>query len=68
MSTKQGLKSPARRKFIRKAGVGMGAAGALALGLPDEPAKAAEASKRDPAAGGYRETEHVRKAYGLARF
>jgi hypothetical protein len=68
MSTKQNLKSPARRKFFRKAGVGIGIAGAAALGLPGEPAKAAETSGKDFKAGSYRETEHVKKAYQTARF
>ncbi len=68
MSKDNGLKSPERRKFFRKAGIGIGAAGAVALGVPAEPAKAAPTADSDVRAGSYRETEHVKKAYRLARF
>lgn len=68
MSKDKGLKSPERRKFFRKAGVGIGAAGAVALGVPAEPAKAAGTTGSDVRAGAYRETEHVKKAYETARF
>lgn len=68
MSGKKSLKSPERRKFIRGAGVGIGAVGAVALSLPAGRAKAAAESPSGTASSGYRETEHVRKAYGLARF
>ncbi len=66
MSNDQELKSPARRKFFRKAGIGIGVAGAAAIGASKGPAKAAENSgDRD---GSYRETEHVKMAYRTARF
>ncbi len=68
MSKDKGLKSPARRKFFRKAGIGIGAAGAVALGVPAEPAKAAGTTDGAVRDGGYRETEHVKTAYRLARF
>ncbi len=68
MSKDKELKSPERRRFFRKAGVGIGAAGAVALGLQDAPAKAAESSGANVRDGGYRETDHVKKAYETARF
>jgi hypothetical protein len=68
MSKDNGLKSLERRKFFRKAGIGIGAAGAVALGVPAEPAKAAGTTDSDVRAGGYRETEHVKKAYQSARY
>ena len=61
------LKSPARRKFFRKAGIGIGAAGAVAMGVPKGPAMATENSG-DVRDGSYRETEHVKSAYKTARF
>ena len=64
MSEKE-VKSVGRRDFFRKAGVG--ALGAAAVGLT-----AAEAGAASPASSsegsGYRETEHVKKYYELARF
>ncbi len=68
MGKDKGLKSPERRKFFRKAGIGIGAAGAVALGVPAEPAKAAGITDSNVRDGGYRETEHVKKAYETARF
>ncbi len=68
MTRDKELKSPERRKFFRKAGIGIGAAGAVALGVPAEQAKAAGTADSDFRAGSYRETEHVKKAYRLARF
>lgn len=54
-----------RRDFLRGVGVGAGAAGvAAAVGVGGGEAEAAE--KKDDA--GYRETEHVRRFYQLARF
>lgn len=64
MSEKE-AKSVGRRDFFRKAGVG--ALGAAAVGLT-----AAEAGAASPApssdGSGYRETEHVKKYYELAKF
>lgn len=55
-----------RRDFLTVAGVGVGAVGVavLAGGSGSAPAAAA-AAKPD---SGYRETEHVRRFYQLARF
>ena len=55
-----------RRGFLRIAGIDAlsGAAGAVAGGVA-APAKAREAG---PGRVGYRETEHVRRYYDLARF
>lgn len=55
-----------RRDFLRGVGVGAGAAGiaAIAASSGGEPAKAADR----PTSPGYRETEHVRRFYQLARF
>lgn len=57
--------SVGRRDFLRGVAVGAGAAGLAAAGtLESAPAGA----KEQPAAPGYRETEHVRLYYKLARF
>jgi hypothetical protein len=57
-----------RRSFLRGVGVGAGAAGvaavSLAAGPSTQPAKASQGKAR----AGYRETEHVRRVYELARF
>lgn len=55
-----------RRDFLRGVGVGAGAAGVATLvaGSGGSEAKAGE----DKSSTGYRETEHVRKFYHLARF
>ncbi|MCP5366164.1 MAG: twin-arginine translocation signal domain-containing protein [Hyphomicrobiales bacterium] len=59
----------ARRQFLKTAGLGAGAAGvaatALAVKAPEADAAAAPAGK--PRAG-YRETDHVRRYYELAKF
>lgn len=55
-----------RRSFLRGVGAGAGAAGVAALVATDG-AEAAPAEKEHKA-GGYRETEHVRRVYDLARF
>ena len=67
MRDKREVKSPDRRRFFTKAGLGVGAAGAVAIGLTSGTAKAA---KSDPGLrkGGYRETDHVRRFYELSRF
>lgn len=54
-----------RRAFLRGLGVSAAAAPAAALGLSTTPA---EAAAPDDQPGGYRETEHVRRAYETARF
>jgi hypothetical protein len=67
MSEDRTVKSPGRRAFFRRAGVGIGAAGVAAAGLAGG-ATAAEAPKKGTAAGDYAETDHVKTAYRLARF
>jgi hypothetical protein len=62
-----------RRKFMRSAGLGLGAAGAAAatFGRGGGDAEAAEGTKVDgqgKTKAGYQETEHVRRYYQLARF
>ncbi len=67
MKKDEALKSPKRRAFFAAAGVGAGAAGAVALGVSTKSADAAVADdKRDDA--GYRETAHVKRVYALSRF
>ena len=68
MSKKKSVTSPGRRHFFKKAGVGVGVAGIAALGLAGKDAKAADASADGKTAGAYRETEHVKTFYKLARF
>ena len=67
MGEKQALESPARRAFFRKAGVGVGAAGVLAVGLSGGSPQAQETTKKDFKKSAYRETEHVKKVYESAR-
>ena len=63
-----------RRKFMRSAGLGVGAAGVAAATFGrggDGDAQAAEPAGIDGKAktkAGYQETEHVRRYYQLARF
>jgi hypothetical protein len=54
-----------RRGFFRIAVRGAGAAGAFAVVAQATGVKAAAPTK---AAAGYRETEHVKRVYALARF
>ena len=54
-----------RRSFMRLAGLGAGVAGA-SIGLGAAEANASEASAAAP--GGYRETDHVKTYYRMARF
>ncbi|MBK8909413.1 MAG: hypothetical protein IPM60_16510 [Rhodospirillales bacterium] len=58
-----------RRAFIGAAGLAAGAAGIAAAGVAASAAPTAAKSEtgRRPAVG-YRETQHVRRAYALARF
>jgi hypothetical protein len=65
---KQGkdIKSPERRSFIKKAGLGAGAVGAVALGLPETTA-AADLGTGKTGGSGYRETDHVKRYYEIAR-
>lgn len=65
MEKNQDLKSTRRRDFLKLAGLGTVAGAAAAkAGAPDP----AEAAAADGKARGYRETEHVKKYYSLARF
>lgn len=54
-----------RRDFLTVAGVGVGAVGVAVLAGSASAPAAAAAAKPD---SGYRETEHVRRFYQLARF
>ncbi len=65
MKEEKEIKSVERRAFMKKAGIGVGAVGAVAVGLSKT--SAAEA----PGTGvklGYHETEHIKKYYETARF
>lgn len=66
--SKKELKSTSRRDFFRKAGFGAGALGAAAAGLSAARSKAAEPAAKKPNSAGYRESEHVKTYYKLARF
>jgi len=68
MKRETDLKSAARRDFFKKTGAGLGVAGAVAVGLAGGPAEAEIKPDRDSKKGGYRETDHVKRAYELARF
>ena len=68
MSEKKEAGAMGRRDFFRKAGLGAGAAGAVAVALSRTPAKAAVAGGKASGGKGYRETDHVKKYYELARF
>lgn len=63
MSEHKGTRAASRRDFLKKAAVAVGAAGAAAAAGP---AKAETPVTREQD-GGYRETDHVRKYYELAR-
>ena len=52
-----------RRSFLKLAGAGAAAGGAALVGGE----KAAEAAEAKPKASLYRETEHIRRYYELAR-
>ena len=57
----------ARRDFFKKAGLGIGAAGAAAVTMVAGEGEAAEMANSAHASG-YRETAHVKTFYELARF
>ena len=63
MSHTKEIRSTSRRDLLKLAGLAVGVAGAAAA---TSPAKAAAPVAR-PKDGGYRETDHVRKYYELAR-
>jgi nitrous oxide reductase len=56
-----------RREFLKKAAVSGGAAGVAAVALSKGSAEAAVVSD-SPKSSGYRETEHVKTYYELAKF
>ena len=66
MMDEKGKGTLARRDLFRAAGLGAGALGAVAVGLPAAPAEAKAGDDRTSQR--YRETEHVRKAYESSRF
>ncbi len=67
MSKLKQSKSLPRREFLKTAGLTAGAAGAAAVVL-SSPEKSAMPTDTEGKSGGYRETDHVRKYYELARF
>lgn len=62
------VQSKGRRSFFRAATLGVGAAGAAAVGLRPEQGQAADVDTPADDSAGYRETAHVKKYYELARF
>jgi anaerobic selenocysteine-containing dehydrogenase len=59
-------KTAQRRDFLKLAGLGTLAGAAAAAG--GTPRKAVAATAKPATDAGYRETDHVKKAYELARF
>jgi nitrous oxide reductase len=55
-----------RRRFLKMAGLGAAVTGA-AVGLAGRPVAAAQPAASGKTAAGYRETEHVKRYYALAR-
>ena len=68
MSEKKKKAAVGRRDFFKKAGLGAGAASAVAVGLAGRKAGAAAPSPGTANSAGYRESPHVKKYYELARF
>lgn len=70
--SEQETKSKARRQFFRVASLGIGAAGAAALGLRagsgEAKANAGESGSRKGKPVGYQHSAHVKRYYELARF
>lgn len=68
MSDRKTENRMSRRGFIRSAGSGVGAVGLASVALANPtPAQTAQTPPKRNSAG-YRETEHVRRAYALSRF
>ena len=65
MKTEKGTAKIGRRGFLKQAGVAVGTAGVAAVVSTQAPAASETA---DTKSTGYRETEHVRTYYELARF
>lgn len=68
MKRNKDLKSAGRRDFFKKAGAGLGLAGAVAAGLASGTAAAEVKLDRGSKSAGYRETDHVKRYYELAKF
>ncbi len=68
MGERKNIKSLERRTFMKRAGLGVGAVGAVAVGLSKTSAAAAPGTGAKPGKSGYRETAHVKKYYETARF
>lgn len=66
MTKEKGPKTAQRRDFLKLAGLGTLAGAAAAAGGTPRKAEAATGTK--PNGAGYRETDHVKKAYELSRF
>ncbi len=67
MTDRKDIQSIKRRDFMKKAGLGVGAVGAVAVGLPKTSAAASSGAGERPGSSGYRETEHIKTYYELAR-
>jgi anaerobic selenocysteine-containing dehydrogenase len=66
MTQDKQAKAAPRRDFLKLAGLGtLAGAAAAAAGAPG---KTQAATAKAPSGSGYRETEHVKKAYALSRF
>ncbi len=65
MTTETGSATLGRRGFLKQAGVAVGTAGVAAVVSTQAPAAS---EKADVKSTGYRETEHVRTYYELAKF
>ena len=68
MKDQKEVTSLGRRDFFRKAGLGAGAVGTVAVGLAGAKAQAGETARPSARSAGYTETELVKKYYELARF
>lgn len=67
MTDKKDKSTLARRDLFRAAGLGVGALGAVAVGVAAG-AEPADAATPQATSQGYRETDHVRTVYELSRF
>jgi hypothetical protein len=65
MNEERAVKVAKRRDFLKLAGLGVVSAGAVLVAAPED-GEAAEA--RPDGSVGYRESEHVKTYYKLARF
>jgi hypothetical protein len=67
MKREKGHTTIGRRDFLRAATLGAGAAGVAAITVGGAPVQAAVPDSAKQPDGGYRETEHVKRYYELAR-